>query len=318
MRRLWSPCLSIALTTACLIIAADLLSGSLAQVGLLAPLAYAAEPHALPQATPTYTFTVHLPLILLDRTTPTPTPVCPTTSTNAYSTRTAYQADSDDPVRPAAEHADKNIHLRGYVANTDPGLKRELVSYGTDDQKQPPQFATMFSPVRVPSLRSFYRVYDWNWVAGTRGSPITAWPVTALGLATTPGEVLKTPLSYYNIGPDDITALVIYVDETSIAFNYHDRDSAGPYGYTIHVDGICTDPNLRALYGQLDNAARNTFVGPNYTYPLPALRTNQAFGTAKSPETVVIIRDRGSFMDARSCNEWWQTRPGYTGSCPAP
>lgn len=260
MRQPWSSFLAAALTVAFLAVAASILSGPVPATGLLAPLAYAAEPRALPQAAPTFTFTAHLPSILLDgvpRTpTPTATPVCPTTSSNQYATRTAFQADTDNPVRPAWLHADKNIHLRGYVANTDPGLKRELVSYGADDGKRSPQLATMFSPVRVPGLRSLYRVYDWNWSPssegpGTRGAPITVWPVTALGLSTIPGEVLKTPESLYNIGPGNITALVIYVDETSIAFNYHDRDSAGPYGYTIHVDGICTDPNLRTLYNQL-------------------------------------------------------------------
>jgi hypothetical protein len=331
MRRLWSSCLSIALATACLILAADALSISTTEVDLFAPSVYAAEQHAAPQATPTYTFTVYLPLIVRSPTppiptptaTPTATPECPTSSINVYPTRTAYQFDADNPVRPAWNHADKNIHLRGYVANTDSGFKRELVNYGSDDGNRSPQLATMFSPVRVPVLRSFYRVYNWNWSPsnvgpGSRGEPITTWPVTALGLASTPGEILKTPESFYNIGPDDISVLVIYVDETSITFNYHQSDSAGAQGYTVHVDGICTDPNLRALYDQLDNAARNTYVGPSYTYPLPALRKNQAFGTAKSPETVVIIRDTGAFMDTRSCYEWWLVRPGYGGACPTP
>ena len=324
MRQPWSSCLAVALTTACFALAVSVMSGAVPAAGLLAPVVYAADPLALPQATPTYTFTAHLPLILLDgvpRTpTPTATPVCPTTSSNQYATRTALQADSDDPVRPAWLHADKNIHLRGYVVNTDPGLKRELVNYGADDGNRSPQLATMFSPVRVPGLRSFYRVYNWNWSPssegpGTRGEPITVWPVTALGLAPF-RRGTKDSESFYNIGPGNITALVIYVDETSIAFNYHNRDSAGPYGYTIHVDGICTDPNLRTLYNQLDSAVRNTYGGPGYSYPLPALRINQAFGTAKGPETVVMIRDRGKFMDTRSCNEWWQIRPDYTGSCP--
>lgn len=327
MRQPWCSCLAVALTMVCLAVAANIISGPVPAGDMLAQRAYAAEPRALPQATPTYTFTAHLPLILLDRVpstpTPTATPVCPVTSSNQYPTRMALQADTDNPVRPAGLHADKNIHLRGYVANTDPGLKRELVSYGPSQEVLPPQFATMFSPVRVPGLRSFYRVYGWNWATsdigpGTRGEPIRDWPVTALGMATVAGEVLRTPDSAFNIGPDDITALVIYVDETSIAFNYHQSDSAGASGYTIHVDGICTDPNLRALYGQLDNVARNTYVGPGYSYPLPALRTNQAFGTAKSPETVVTIRDSGSFMDTRSCNEYWRVQDGYSGSCPAP
>jgi hypothetical protein len=322
-----SSCPAIALIMVGLTMVANIISNPAPAAATQAAMADTAELRALPQAMPAYTFTVHLPLVLLDRTPPTPTPtatpVCPSTSSNQYPTRTAVQADSDNPVRPASLHADKNIHLRGYVANTASGFKRELVNYGSDDGNRSPQLATMFSPVRVPGLRSFYRVYNWNWSPssigpGTRGEPLTTWPVTALGLSTTAGEILKTPESFYSIGPDDIAALVIFVDETSIAFNYHQSDSAGVQGYTIHVDGICTDPNLRTLYGQLDNAARNTYVGPGYTYPLPALRKSQAFGIAKSPETVVVIRDSGAFMDTRSCNEWWLVRPGYAGSCPPP
>jgi hypothetical protein len=325
MSKVRSYFLSTALTMACLAVTTTLLAGPSLAGGILPAVVHAAGPGALPQATPAFTFTVNLPLILADRTPPTPTPtataVCPATSSNQYATRNAVQADLDNPVRPAALHADKNIHLRGYVANTDPNLMRELVDYGSDDGDRSPQLATMFSPVRVPGLRTFYRVYNWNWSPppvgpGSRGEPISPPPVTALGLSTTPSEVLKTPNSYYNIGPDDISALVIYVDETSLTFNYHQSDSAGAQGYTIHVDGICTDPNLQALYNQLDNVNRNTYVGAGYEYPLPALRKNQAFGTARSPETVVVIRDTGSFMDTRSCNEWWLVRPGYSGACP--
>ena len=49
---------------------------------------------------------------------------CPVTSTNRYSAGLAYQFDLDDPVRPAGNHADKNLALRGFSPNTDPDLHR--------------------------------------------------------------------------------------------------------------------------------------------------------------------------------------------------
>ncbi len=244
---------------------------------------------------------------------------CPTTSTNQYVAGTAYQYDQDDPVRPAYDHADKNLALRSYTPNTDPGLQRELVDYGSDDPTQPPQPATLFSPYRVPTLSTFYRVYDWNWAPspepGTRGSPITDWPVTALGMETTPGETLHTPTSGYEIG-GGMEVIVLFADEDTVALKYARQDSAGAPGYTVHVDNICTDPNLLTLYDQLDAPDGPRYVFPNASYNLPTLYDSQPLGTARGTEIVVAIVDSGAFMDTRSCNEWWQIRPGYTGTCP--
>ena len=72
--------------------------------------------------------------------------VCATSSSNTYISGTVDQHDTDNPVRPAFNHADKNIELRGYVANTDPNLRRDLVDYGSGDSTQPPQFATNNQP----------------------------------------------------------------------------------------------------------------------------------------------------------------------------
>ena len=88
---------------------------------------------------------------------------CPTSSANVYSSGSANQYDNDNPVRPAYDHADKNIELRGYIANSDPDLKRELVNYGSGDKIQPPQFATLFDPYQVPTFADFYQVHNWNW-----------------------------------------------------------------------------------------------------------------------------------------------------------
>jgi hypothetical protein len=247
---------------------------------------------------------------------------CPTTSDNQYGSGTAFQAESDDPVRRANSHADKNISLRNYTRNSDPALKRELVDYGSGDTKAP-QLATMFNPQRVPSFLAFYRVYDWDWAPspapGTRSNPIKSPPVTALGMGTTPGEPLHVPASGYSIG-GGLEVIVLFADENTITLNYTREDTAAT-GYTIHVDRICTDPSLLLLYKALDDAGGPRYVytplaDRPYTYNLPTLAAGKSFGTARGNEIVVGIVDTGTFQDPRSCNEWWLERPGYTGACP--
>jgi hypothetical protein len=242
---------------------------------------------------------------------------CPDLSINTYASGPAFQFDQDDPVRPAWNHADKNLGLRGYTATTETPA---LVDYGSGDPTQPPQLATLFSPARVPPFSGLYRANSWNWASspdpGAPGGPITDWPVTVLGLQTTPGEGLFAPAHGYDLGPDfGHGALVIFADPDTITLKFTRDDSAAPgTGYTLHVDGICTDPNLLALYATLDNAARNTYSAARpYSYDLPGLTAGQVFGTARGSEIRVAVVDSGAFMDPRSCNEWWQIRP--SASC---
>lgn len=260
---------------------------------------------------------VYLPLLYAP-------PGCADSSGQNYSQGPAAQFDEDNPVRPAWNHADKNIELRSYTPNTDPGLRRELINYGSNDPTQPPQFATLFNPVQVPPLTGFYQIHQWNWAPspnpGTRGGPKTSPPVTALGLATTPGQVIRVPRSGYDIG-GGMEVIVIFADEDSVALRYTREDSSGAAGYTVHIDQICTDANLLALYNDLDDphGPRYVFVPPAnrpYLYNLPQLPAGQRLGTARGQEVVVAIVDSGAFMDPRSCNEWWQVRPGYNGNCP--
>ena len=282
------------------------------------PWAGAAEPRGLSPPTPATR--IYLPLVVK----PTPPFACPGSSANSYAQGPAYQYDLDNPVRPAQAHADKNLALRGYAPNTDAGLRRDLVNYGTDDPVMPPQLATLFLPARVPPLSGFYRVQDWNWspspAPGTPGAALTTWPATALGLQVTPGEALHVPSSAYDLG-QGYEVLVLYADERRVALRYAREDSAGAQGYTVHLDWLCTDPNLLALYAGLDAAAcpRYVYRPPSqrpYGYPLPVLPAGQRLGVARDSELVVAVVDTGAFMDPRSCNEWWQIRPGYAGVCP--
>ncbi len=255
----------------------------------------------------------HLYLPLISRT------PCSPTSGNGYSAGPASQGDADNPVRPAWNNADKNMALRGYQSN--PSAFKGFINYGSNDPNQiPPQLATLFSPNRVPAFTGAYQVYNWNWQPspnpGTRGSLDTDWAITVLGMGVTPGEGLHVPASGYDLG-GGMEVIVLYADARSLTLKYTRSDSVA-LGYTLHVDNICTDPNLLALYRSLDSGPRYVYYGPPpnhaYEYNLPNLPAGQVFGTALDTEIRVAIVDTGSFMDPRSCNDWWKVRPGR--SCP--
>lgn len=277
-------------------------------VGLIVLLSTISQTHADPQGT--LTPRAYLPIVIA--------PECASSSANEYTSGIAYQFDTDNPVRPAYDHADKNIELRGYVANTDPDLKGELVDYGSGDPTQPPQLATLFSPAQVPTFVDFYQVHNWNWVPsptpGTRSTPIDDPPVTAVSFSLPQSTALHTPISGYDIG-GGVEAIVIFADKDTVTLHYTREDSAAK-GYTVHIDHICTDPNLLSLYNSLDDADGPRYDYPSASYNLPTLAAGQALGTTSSQDMVVAIVDTGAFQDPRSCNEWWQIRPDYGGTCP--
>ena len=267
----------------------------------------------LPRAAADQPMKFYLPLIHKPAVVVPPTG-CPTTSSNAYVGGGAIQWDRDNPVRPAAAHADKNLALRGYSSTNAP---KALVNLGSDDPKQPPQLATLFNPNRLPTFSNVYRANSWNWSTNSPGGPIPDWPVTVLGLATAAGEALRVPVSDYDIG-DDMEVLVLFADADSLAFKYTREDSVAPNGYLVHIDNICTDPNLLALYNSLNTGARYVFQpvqDHTVDYNLPNLPAGAVFGAARDGEIRVAVVDSGAFMDPRSCNEWWQIRPGHLG-CP--
>ena len=269
---------------------------------------------AAPDAAAGQNYKVFLPLALKPAT-PAP-PVCPTSSGNSYAAGGAAQWDRDNPVRPAHLHADKNLALRGYSSTN---AAKGLVNLGSDDPTQPPQFATLFNPSRLPTFSGTYRANQWNWGQspnpGSAAGPITDWAVTVLGLATSKGEALRVPTSGYDLG-GGMEVIVLFADADSIAFKYTREDSVAPNGYLVHVDNICTDPNLLALYNSLNQGTRYVFQSAQdhgMDYNLPNLPAGQTFGTARGGEIRVAIVDSGAFLDPRSCKEWWQVRPGHSG-----
>ncbi len=244
----------------------------------------------------------------------------------AFAQGLAIQYDLDNPPRPTATWVGKNLRYRAYEEITgQAGFTPSLIDYGpssADPFNTPPQFRTLFSPARTPASASlrFFRTYNWNDAPspnpGTRGSAITDPPVTVLGLPASVNETIYAPSwsGFINAG---VATMVMYADASSVTLAYHREDSAGDVGYTVYIDGLCTDPNLVALYNAADTSgSRYTFIGRGSEhYNLPYLAPNQAIGTAASTSIMVAVVDSGPLMDPRSCRGWWLESVG-TSACP--
>lgn len=256
---------------------------------------------------------VYLPIILHQA---TPTPACATGQT--YSQGPVLQFDTDNPVRPAWNHADKNFALRGYTS--DNGHTKNLVAIGGSTDANAPQLGSLVSPARRMTWTSVRSTYNWNWgvppTPGARSTEVSSPDVTVGGLQVSANEMIYTPLSGYDLGAG-VRAIVLYAASNRITLHYTRQDSGYP-GYTIRLENVCVDPNLLALYNSLDNTARNTYYGSpdgNTDYNLPTLTSNQAIGRALTTEILVALTDSGSFMDPRSCKDWWKNWwNGSTGS----
>ena len=194
--------------------------------------------------------------------------------------------------RPAESHADLNLALRGYVATN---AYKGLVDYSGGADPGAPQLPGLFADNRTPVFSAVYRVYDWDWNCNCRG-PLLAYPeVTLAGLAVTPGETIHVPNSGYTVG-GGYEVLVLYASSNRLTLKYTNNDNVVS-GYTLHVENVCVEPRLLALYQAWNSDGRGR---------LPALRTGQAFGRARGSEIGVAIRDYGTFMDPRSRKDWWR------------
>jgi hypothetical protein len=196
--------------------------------------------------------------------------------------------------RPAAQHADLNLALRGYEPTT---AYKGLVDYGGKQDPNAPQLPGLFSDNRTATFSAVYRVHDWNWGCNCRGAVLTNPEVTLVGLLTSPGEILRVPGSGRTIG-SGYEVLVLHAGTDRITLQYTPEDRV-VNGYTLHVENICVEPNLLALYQAQNSAGRSR---------LPALRAGQPFGRAKGSEIRVSIRDHGTFLDPRSRKDWWKGR----------
>jgi hypothetical protein len=196
--------------------------------------------------------------------------------------------------RPAAQHGDLNLALRGYNITT---AARGLINIGGPTDHQAPQLAGLFEDKRTPAIKNVYRVNNWDWGRNARSGPVTEFEVTLAGFAVTPGETIHVPDSGYSIG-QGYEVLVLYADTNRITLKYTGEDSV-VNGYAVQVEGVCVEPSLLALYQQMNAAGRGR---------LPALRAGQAFGRARGNEIQAAIRDTGRFMDPRTRKDWWRGR----------
>lgn len=196
--------------------------------------------------------------------------------------------------RPAEQHADLNLALRGYTPTAG---HLGLVDYGGPTDPGAPQLPGLFSDSRTAAFVRLHRVYDWNWACNCRGGPLVDPAATLAELAATPGETLHVPDSGYTIG-SGYEVLVLYAAPDRITLKYTRNDNV-VHGFTLHLEHLCVDPPLLSLYRSLNASGRGQ---------LPALRPGQSFGRAAGATVGVAIRDSGSFMDPRSRKDWWRGR----------
>lgn len=196
------------------------------------------------------------------------------------------------PTEPVAElQPDINLGMRGYAPTN---ISKALADFEGGTDPNAPQLRGFFVDKRIPVITRAYQVYAWDWNARAKGPLIDDPEVTMLGLRTTTGEVIATPRTGVDIG-NGYAAMVLYATQTRITLKYTREDHV-VHGYTLHIENICVEPDLLALYQKLNN--------PNRRF-LPALRGGQPLGRATGAEIVFTIRDKGSFMDPRSRKDWW-------------
>ncbi len=235
---------------------------------------------------------IYLPLLVRQERTEPPPPRCPQSSSRSY---TLIPVEGPPADHPDVLHGDLNLALRSYVAVE---AYLGLVDINGDADPHAPKMPGLFLDGRFPQFTSAHRVYEWDWSCGEHGcrdNRLTSREVTLLGMATTPGEPISFPARGPEIYGGGFIVLVLYAEENRITLGYTRRDSVAP-GYAVHLENLCVDPALLALYREANRQGRGW---------LPALRNGEVLGTALGTEVLVAIRDRGTFMDPRSRKDWW-------------
>ncbi len=196
------------------------------------------------------------------------------------------------PSPPAETHADLNLAVRGYTPTI---AYLGLVDLGDTDPSGP-QLATLYATPHLPNFEAAYRVYDWDWANNRRLDPIDNWDVTMLEMAAVPGETVHVPNRDGGEIAPGYKALVLYAGPTRLTLKYTSEDSMAT-GFGLHLENICVDENLLALYTALNSAGRHS---------LPAVQAMQAIGRAAQDRIGVAVRDVGGWMDPRSRSDWWR------------
>jgi len=202
------------------------------------------------------------------------------------------------PTACAEQHPDLNLALRGYTPAL--GEYAGLLNNcgASPDDTHAPQLRGLFDDHRRPTFLAVYWVYQWDWAHNCRSTAVeNRWGPSFATLSTTAGEVLRVPPSGYTIdAAQDLEVLVLYASQERITLKYTREDNV-IYGYTLHLEGLCVEPSLLALYNAMNAAGRGQ---------LPALHPGQPLGRAKGNTLGFAIRDSGTWMDPRNCADWWR------------
>jgi len=207
--------------------------------------------------------------------------VPPETSSNSYQLIPIEQRES----RPAAEHGDLNLELRD-PQPIDAELALQDIS-GAGIDSDAPNFGKVFEP----NFTGAYTIHNWDWGTNAKGALLKEAGLVLIGIKTTPGEPIFIPHRKQDIYGGKYYAVVLYASEDSVTFSYT-RAGTAAKGYTVHYQGLHTDPNLVALFEESQGNE------------LPGLTLDTPVGVA-SDELIVAIRDKGTFLDARSLKDWW-------------
>ncbi len=146
-----------------------------------------------------------------------------------------------------------------------------------------------------PDAPNFSDVFDDNFTSAYTirdNGDFVGEPAILVGIATEPGSEVRTPSREADIYEGRFVAVVLYATEDSVTFTYA-RSGSVAMGYTIHYQGLNTDPDLLMAY---QNGNSTT---------APGLSSQMTVGTA-TDELIVAIRDNGTFLDMRSRKDWWE------------
>lgn len=217
---------------------------------------------------------------------------CPTTSSRQYALIPMENVDAN---HPPELHGDLNLSLRGHQPVD---AEKNYTIYNGNVDLGAPLLHGIFADGRHPTISGVYQVRDWNWACREHGCPsdwLTNYPVNLMGAAVTPGEEIRIPRREAEIYGGGYIAAVLYAEESRLTIAYT-RDGTMANGYGVHLEELCVDPNLLALYHTGNGAGRKE---------LPGLHLGDVVGVAGSGELKIAIRDRGTFMDPRSELDWW-------------
>ena len=261
----------------------------------LVPRVYLPAIHSSVTAAPAITHTVYLPRVTHQ---PAVQYDCPGSSTATWGAMQPLQSF----IGGAAGSPDLNMNVRGwYAVNEFLGFVR--YSYPPDEPPDTlhPLYLSNVAGSNASSLVSTYQLNDWDWLGCNCAVPRSPspYPVTLLGLRTTPGQPLHIASRDLPVDPAGFKAMVLYADAGQLALKYTAEDRIDT-GYLVHLVNLCVDPNLVDLYQRLDAAGRHW---------LPAVFDGSVVGAAQGGEVDVVVRDSGSFLDPRSRQDWWQDQP---------